>query len=1288
MAAFTLIFNLLNTPFSFEKPAKAHFVDKGYNPFAYEYPVENFTTAVSQEKRQQELRDKLDHEPVGKSKKNPVHQWGINPNGQMEVAANEWQAAKSILNRCLEAGIQPPFKITRGQWSKEFPELKHSFVCVEKAGKATLAAVALSKPTQDSQGQLKEGILGLGRKGIVKPIMFEEGETAVIKVKSPSSDNEAQALERLGRLHGHFTTHRDKASPWIPGRDGRAKTIKDFEYLITDRAEGQSLKDYLKHTTLDFEEKKQLAMQLLEYVDDMHNQGVVHGDLNVNNILISNQGQMSVIDFGAAQLVEPNQEVIGTQTKGSRQTMAPEVGIWSDDKGWVSQQRIYSAKSDLYSLGKIFEHSLKLKDTHPQMKALVEDLTELDRQQRPTAAQAMETLKSITAKKLKPISYGQGLLMLIADESDENLRQRYQQLYLSGLSKASAQEMQALEQACLHQGYQLEDDAQVQADDPTRRYFETHLSLETMKHKASQISLETLEAFYEQIKTNFEPLGGDLDRKLWEKHKRRESMRDYDAQIQERLAKGLNPRDFIKGLSDKEQQALDRCFRGEFTEKDGSMHQEYAELVNQVQRDSRLDDEQKQKILLVIKSTRLNMMLGKKISKYQKLGLYQGDELPLGDVYSTGLYLPENRGRIAKEDQQGFAHHHKGLLKPHNPLSVDDEAFQAEPYPYQKPSDRSDLSQGADWINLWQDEKVHTFSNSISGTMLVQLKQILKQHQDGTLPFKDVNELRDYLSLMMASMTYNSGGHSLYEFAYPTQLQEVQEAFKELPGFESLDLARFFGEDNEVALERALDKTLDYQKNIQTKQSLHDELLAKVSQVEPIEAQSPSDEALPYVPKLEAKKMLTWQADRALSKHAVDVQDYSFAPHAIQSDTMIKAMAHASNGSFLECAALTPQRMLMHEVAAYVTARVRVPTTERDACIRSVMKELGSTLTEETQVYTTMKEHALKSFESHRLHDTYIDAHTELALQQAQSFVKQYPQAGMDANELASELVATQAYQSDMSAKLKAQVEDYFAKHTYPLKHSSNLPQERFVAGGSGSGKSAKVAQYLEGLKQQGVAEEEVAVLNNDSFKPLLERDSMPERLMSQLTHDEARLIRDKAFELAHKHKHHVLLDQCSLSSRGTQKALKNGKSLTGAVVNLSAETALKRSLSRGYTSKRFESSQGLLETHQKLPGQALNYLKRFSGQSIDLTFEDTNETPKVFMSADLKCKRIDIHDLEGLREFVKKQFIDVKAKHYSELYPEDIDERTDQACETLINSLKNHGYDVRKSYGLSAKLA
>jgi len=74
--------------------------------------------------------------------------------------------------------------------------------------------------------------------------------------------------------------------------------------LVLALIEGPTLADHLRSGPLPQEEAIAIARQIAEALEYAHDHGVVHRDLKPSNIKISPDGQVKVLDFGLAKVLE------------------------------------------------------------------------------------------------------------------------------------------------------------------------------------------------------------------------------------------------------------------------------------------------------------------------------------------------------------------------------------------------------------------------------------------------------------------------------------------------------------------------------------------------------------------------------------------------------------------------------------------------------------------------------------------------------------------------------------------------------------------------------------------------------------------------------------------------------------------------------------------------------------------------------------------------------------------------------------------------------------------------
>jgi serine/threonine protein kinase len=84
-------------------------------------------------------------------------------------------------------------------------------------------------------------------------------------------------------------------------------------YVVMEYLKGQTLKELVASKgVLDFEESKAIINQLLNAVEVVHNAGMLHRDIKPDNIILTNDGRVVLIDFGSARAFTEGKTVAQT----------------------------------------------------------------------------------------------------------------------------------------------------------------------------------------------------------------------------------------------------------------------------------------------------------------------------------------------------------------------------------------------------------------------------------------------------------------------------------------------------------------------------------------------------------------------------------------------------------------------------------------------------------------------------------------------------------------------------------------------------------------------------------------------------------------------------------------------------------------------------------------------------------------------------------------------------------------------------------------------------------------
>lgn len=112
-------------------------------------------------------------------------------------------------------------------------------------------------------------------------------------------------------------------------------------YVATEFVKGRDLGEIIEDSPLSEETAVDLALQVAEVLKYMNGFGIIHRDIKPDNILISDIGEVKIVDFGLSREEHQQTVSIRGEMSGTPQYLAPE---------YIDGKKLTN-KTDIYSLG-------------------------------------------------------------------------------------------------------------------------------------------------------------------------------------------------------------------------------------------------------------------------------------------------------------------------------------------------------------------------------------------------------------------------------------------------------------------------------------------------------------------------------------------------------------------------------------------------------------------------------------------------------------------------------------------------------------------------------------------------------------------------------------------------------------------------------------------------------------------------------------------------------------------------------------------------------------------------
>jgi eukaryotic-like serine/threonine-protein kinase len=128
--------------------------------------------------------------------------------------------------------------------------------------------------------------------------------------------------------------------------------VEGDHYIVMEHVEGETLDRRITHA-LAVPEILDIAIQTADALDEAHGKGILHRDLKPANIMITARGQVKVLDFGLAKMLEGFQQPPESSNLETRTDTEP--GIVMGTVHYMSPEqalgKMVDQRSDIFSLG-------------------------------------------------------------------------------------------------------------------------------------------------------------------------------------------------------------------------------------------------------------------------------------------------------------------------------------------------------------------------------------------------------------------------------------------------------------------------------------------------------------------------------------------------------------------------------------------------------------------------------------------------------------------------------------------------------------------------------------------------------------------------------------------------------------------------------------------------------------------------------------------------------------------------------------------------------------------------
>src|SRR5712671_736717 len=132
-------------------------------------------------------------------------------------------------------------------------------------------------------------------------------------------------------------------------------------YIVSELLEGETLRERMAGSALPQRKAIDYALQIARGLAAAHEKGIVHRDIKPDNVFVTNDGRIKILDFGLAKLTGAS-DATQSQTEVPTRKVNTDPGTVMGTMGYMSPEQLKSQpadhRSDIFSFGAILYEML------------------------------------------------------------------------------------------------------------------------------------------------------------------------------------------------------------------------------------------------------------------------------------------------------------------------------------------------------------------------------------------------------------------------------------------------------------------------------------------------------------------------------------------------------------------------------------------------------------------------------------------------------------------------------------------------------------------------------------------------------------------------------------------------------------------------------------------------------------------------------------------------------------------------------------------------------------------